>query len=358
MAEHPTHDPAAPAFDLTAVLDRFEDAWQKGKTPDIEGHLPPSPHPGRLEALTELIHIDMERRHRSGGAAALEEYLARFPELRAIPRPWWNWSWSRRGCGGGAARGSVWRRTWSGSPRSPNRCGRNGRWPGGGAVWPGRRRILVWGPAPLPARTDTSAPDKVSDFVILDELGRGGMAAVYRARQLSLPRVVALKMVLTDWASDPSRRALFRREAEAVARLQHSNIVQVFAAGEHEGQPFLAMELVEGGNLHKKLGWKPLPPREAAALVETLALAMQYAHDKGIVHRDLKPENVLLTPDGTPKVADFGLAKQTEAEKSLLASGTVVGTPAYMAPEQALGRIAPSGPRRMCMRWGRSCTSA
>ncbi len=174
-------------------------------------------------------------------------------------------------------------------------------------------------------------------YELLDELGRGGMGVVYRARQVRLERAVALKMILSGGHASASERERFRTEAEAIARLQHPNIVQIYEVGEHEGLPFFSLELCPGGSLARKLGEGPLPPKEAAALAEKLSRAMQAAHAKGVVHRDLKPGNVLMAEDGTPKVTDFGLAKKME-EAGKTVTGAVMGTPSYVAPEQAEGR--------------------
>jgi tRNA A-37 threonylcarbamoyl transferase component Bud32 len=181
-------------------------------------------------------------------------------------------------------------------------------------------------------------------YEILCELGRGGMGVVYRARQTKLHRLVALKMILSGAHADTTDLARFRTEGEAIARLQHPNIVQVYEVGEHEGKPFFSLEFCAGGSLDRKLGGTPLPPKEAARLVETLARAMQAAHEQQVIHRDLKPANVLLAADGTPKVTDFGLAKQLDQESGQTKSGAVMGTPSYMAPEQASGLSKELGP--------------
>ena len=185
-------------------------------------------------------------------------------------------------------------------------------------------------------------PRWVADYRLLEELGRGGMSVVYKAQQAHPERVVALKMILAGSHTEPSRRARFLAEADAIARLQHPRIVQIYESGEHDGLPFLALEFMEGGSLARRLGGRPQPPREAAGLLEALAMAVDYAHSQGVVHRDLKPANVLLTRDGQPKLADFGLAKF--ADNGLTASGVVLGTPAYMAPEQAIGDNGGVGP--------------
>src|SRR4051812_39469143 len=150
-------------------------------------------------------------------------------------------------------------------------------------------------------------------------------------------------MIRSDAASAEQLQR-FRVEAEAVARLQHANVVQVYEVGEAGGRPYLALEYVDGPSLAQRLAGEPLPPRQAAAILVTLARALQAAHERGVVHRDLKPTNVLLTAQGMPKVSDFGLAKQLDADQGQTQSGAVVGTPSYMAPEQALGKVREIGP--------------
>jgi WD40 repeat protein len=164
------------------------------------------------------------------------------------------------------------------------------------------------------------------------------MGVVYKARHLRLNRVVALKMILAGGHASEQDVQRFLGEAEAVAALQHPHVVQLFEFGQHEGLPFFTLEFVSGGSLAGKLAGTPLAPREAARLVEQLAHGMAYAHRCGIIHRDLKPANVLLTEDGAPKITDFGLAKKAGTGGGLTATGAVLGTPSYMAPEQAAGK--------------------
>ncbi len=217
-------------------------------------------------------------------------------------------------------------------------------------------------PAPL-SPPGAPVPPTIPGYEILDVLGRGGMGVVYRARQLSLDRLVALKMVRsadTDW----EELARFRTEAGTIARLQHPNIVQVYEVGEHAGAPYIALELLEGGSLAQRINGTPLPVAEAAQILEDLARAVQHAHQRGIIHRDLKPANILLhkksTTDRTdhtdqkipndpcdpwfPKITDFGLAKRLEGSSLQTASGAILGTPSYMAPEQAQGKSRELGP--------------
>jgi WD40 repeat protein len=185
---------------------------------------------------------------------------------------------------------------------------------------------------------------RIGEFEILALLGRGGMGIVYRARHRLLKRLVALKMILTGSAACREERDRFRIEIEAAARLQHPNIVQVFEVGDQDGRPYYAMEHASGGSLAQILDGAPQATRWSAALVETLARAMHAAHQQGVVHRDLKPANILFAADGTPKVSDFGLAKISADGSSNSQSGRVVGTPSYMAPEQAVAGKAYVGP--------------
>jgi serine/threonine-protein kinase len=184
----------------------------------------------------------------------------------------------------------------------------------------------------------------VPGYEIVGELGRGGMGVVYKARQVGLNRWVALKMVLAGAHASQHQLDRFLTEAKAVADLQHPNIVQIYEIGEHDGLPFFSLEFVGGGSLDAKVHRRAQPPCEAAHMVETLAQAMQYAHEHGVIHRDLKPANILLTVDGMPKITDFGLAKRLEEESSQTKSGTLMGTPNYMAPEQARGEVQNVGP--------------
>jgi tRNA A-37 threonylcarbamoyl transferase component Bud32 len=170
------------------------------------------------------------------------------------------------------------------------------------------------------------------------------MGVVYKARTLRLNRPVALKMILAGAHAGREAAARFLTEAETVARLQHPNIVQIFHIDEHGGHPYFEMEFVGGGSLADRLDGTPRPPGDAARLVETLARAMAKAHRQGIIHRDLKPGNILLTPVGVPKVADFGLAKLLTVESGLTRTDSVLGSPSYMAPEQAEGKTREVGP--------------
>jgi serine/threonine protein kinase len=222
-------------------------------------------------------------------------------------------------------------------------------------------------PAP-PGETVAEGPT-VPGYEILGELGRGGMGVVYKARQLSLKRLVALKLIRDAALAGPEERARFRIEAEAAARMRHPHIVQIYEIGEHQGLPYFAMELVEGGSLDKCLAGRPHPAMQAAELIRKLALAVEHAHAQRVVHRDLKPANILLQEESSrkdatdakgdslasvaslretpsiPKITDFGLAKRLDSDSTAWTqAGAVLGTASYMAPEQAAGRVEEIGP--------------
>jgi serine/threonine-protein kinase len=303
MNDQPVHEPDTLPFAVADEIDRacnrFEAEWTAGRRPLIEDILVDADEPRRGALLRELLASDLECRRRRGESPTRAEYLARFPhdaqlvEL-AFAEP---------------------------SSAQPTRL----------EVSTTRERS----PASWPA---------VSQYEILDELGRGGMGVVYLARHRQLGRLVALKMVLAGEFAGSAARARFRSEARAAARLQHPGVVQIFDVLEQDGRPYVVLEYVAGGSLAQRLASAPLPAREAARIVEALAQAMEYAHQQGIVHRDLKPSNILLTPDGEPKVTDFGLAKALDDESGLTRSESIIGSPSYMAPEQAHGWAKRVGP--------------
>jgi formylglycine-generating enzyme required for sulfatase activity len=187
---------------------------------------------------------------------------------------------------------------------------------------------------------------EIPGYEILGICGHGGMGVVYRARQLGANRLVALKMLRGVEHASPTERLRFQIETEAVARLQHPHIVQLYEVGEVRGQPFFSLEFCDGGTLAEPLKKRRPTPRESAQLIETLARALHYAHLRGVVHRDLKPSNVLLAgPERVSKITDFGLAKRIDAEaRDVSQSGAILGTPSYMAPEQAAGKVRDTGP--------------
>jgi serine/threonine protein kinase len=317
------------------VCDRFEAAWLAGERPRIEEFIRDVPEPERATLLCELLRLELHYRSQAGEKPAPEEYRQRFPENGAQIR-------------------NILHEGLAAADRSVNAI--EIQQASHGAT---RQEM---GHDPDPTGSDLSAGESVSlpgqcldgseaarwprvtSYEILGELGRGGMGVVYKARQTSLKRLVALKMILVGAHAGPGQVARFRTEAEAVARLQHPHVVQIYGIGEQGGLPYLALEFIEGSSLDRKIAGQPMPVNEAARRAETLARAMHHAHERGIVHRDLKPANVLLSVDGTPKITDFGLAKQMDAAAPQTQRGTVLGTPSYMAPEQAGGKRGQIGP--------------
>jgi serine/threonine-protein kinase len=201
-----------------------------------------------------------------------------------------------------------------------------------------------------PAGRDSSPPRQFGEFEILEELGRGGMGVVYKARQRGLDRVVALKLLLRGEHASAVDIARFRAEAGSAANLDHPHITPVYEVGEYDGQPYFSMKYIEGTTLSKLLADGPLPPRRAAAILLPVCRAIAEAHRRGVLHRDLKPSNILIDTEGQPHVTDFGLAKRFRSGPgqalagSLTHSGAILGTPSYMAPEQAAGRRGEIGP--------------
>jgi formylglycine-generating enzyme required for sulfatase activity len=297
--------PDIPSERVTRLLLEEQNAhWQRGEHVSVEELVRrwPALRPGP-EAMLDLITNEVLLRRQAGELPRLPEYLGRFPDL-ADPL---------------AIQFEV-ESAIDGDTLIP--------------------RTLSLGSAPLPP---PPVLPRVPGYEVLGELGRGGMGVVYRARQVALGRGVALKMLLRPVdEAEAEEQVRFKREALAIASLNHPGIVHIYELGQHDGRPFLAMELVEGGSLAERLGGVPQPPQQAAALVARLADAVQAAHQRGIIHRDLKPANVLLAADGTPKVTDFGLAKRLGAE-STESVGKFLGTPSYAAPEQAVGHLSEVG---------------
>ncbi len=180
-------------------------------------------------------------------------------------------------------------------------------------------------------------PFRFGDYMLEEEIGRGGMGVVYRARQISLDRTVALKMILKGELASEKERRRFQAEAESVAMLTHPNIVGIHEVGQENGRPYISMRFITGKDLSSKLAGRPMDPREASRMMISICRAIQFAHDQGVLHRDLKPSNILIGKSGLPYVADFGLAKKSDGN-SITGSGELLGTPAYMSPEQASER--------------------
>ncbi len=231
---------------------------------------------------------------------------------------------------------------------SPGSRRMNGDMAGTSTTDPGTTASRDWSLQPEstagPAANAPQAFPSIPGHELLDILGEGAMGVVYLARQTGLNRLVAVKMIRGGSHARPEQFARFRIEAEAMARLRHPNIIQIHEIGEVDGLPFVSLELLKGGSLASRLKSTPQPAQATAELLITLARAVQAAHEVGIVHRDLKPSNVLFTEDGTPNITDFGLAKRIDSDGGQTESGQIMGTPSYMAPEQARGHTHEIGP--------------
>ncbi|HYV37739.1 MAG TPA: serine/threonine-protein kinase, partial [Gemmataceae bacterium] len=260
--------------EVDAVCMRFEAAWRVGQRPCIEDYLGDMPEPVRSALLKALLELDLDYRGKKGERPMPEEYRCRFP---------------------------------------------------------GHEAVVVG------LRFSLNRLPQVPGHEVREEVGRGGMGVVYKAWQSKASRMVALKCVLAGEIAPPDANDRFAAEARAAAGLDHPHIVPIFEVGEHEGRHYFTMKWVTGGSLADQVSRGPLPSRRAAEVVAVVALAVDHAHQKGIIHRDLKPANILLDENSQPHVTDFGLAKRLDGQPGLTQSGAVVGTPGYMAPEQAAG---------------------
>jgi len=360
----PCRSPAPLSPEAKDLLARFDNLWHQKQRPALDDFLAGVPEGERLAVLIELVHSDLEFRLKAGESARVEDYLKRYPQLAgqtAVVADLLAAEFHLR-CRCDPHHTADYR------VRFPEHSGLIDRLtqehhagqetvarPGDPAPAPGRPRAATGGMGP-------------PGYEILGELGHGGMGIVYQARQVRLNRIVALKVIRTGPEATPEDLARFRTEGEAVARLQHPHIVQIYDSGEHDGRPYFALEFVDGGSLAGRLKGRPLPPRQAARLVQTLAGAVHHAHQNKVLHRDLKPANVLLQrkseirnpkseteglssfsdfgfriSDFEPKVTDFGLARWLD-EVGQTRSGMVLGSAPYMAPEQANGQVSQLGP--------------
>ncbi len=290
--------------------ERFEAAWRAGRRPRARGSISMRRQGRALSRgsmFGKLLALELELR--PGGAGqqpTIEEYGERFPEHPCVIAAAFE------------------------APAAPTGLDQ-------GAT------ISFDGPRPVAPPPGEPGPDRAplhrfGDYELREEIARGGMGVVYRARQVSLQRDVALKMILSGPFASPVEMQRFRRESEAAANLDHPNLVPIYEVGEHEGQHFFSMKLIEGGSLSERVPRLVPEPGAAARLLVKVARAVDHAHTRGFLHRDLKPSNILLDSRDEPYVTDFGLTRRVEGESFLTRTGAIVGTPSYMAPEQASGQ--------------------
>ncbi len=278
-----------PAQDIDRICDEFEAAWQSGQSPDVDAYLVKIEEPHRPALLAALMPLDLTYRGKLGETVD------------------------------------------SGKVAEPARA------------FDVTLDSDTNGPTLL-ASSATNTVKYFGEYELLSEIARGGMGVVYKARQVKLNRIVALKMILSGEFAGSEAVQRFHSEAEAAANLDHPGIVPIYEIGEHGGQHYFSMGFIDGPSLQGKLNAGPMPAKEAARLCRKIAEAVAYAHSKNVIHRDLKPANVLIDGNGEPKVTDFGLAKKVEGDSGLTRTGAVMGTPSYMPPEQALGQTDKIGP--------------
>ncbi len=304
---------------IDSLCQAFEAEWQGSAfaPPSLAEYLGRAPADlSRAALFRELLGIELAYRLKNEPATTLSDYQTRFPDLAEVVESVFSESSAQR------------------TPAVDD----------GSTLTYQFDNSAVSEPPIAPRRASTTTAESIADYELLEVIAKGGMGVVYKARQLGLNRIVALKMALTgQFASDEERRR-FRGEAEAAGQLDHPHIVPIFEVGEHQGQPFFSMGYVEGQSLKQLLSEGPLPPRHAAELMKTIAAAVEYAHQQGIIHRDLKPANVLIDRQGQPRITDFGLAKSATLDSSLTATGQILGTPSFMPPEQARGDVTTVGP--------------
>ena len=279
-------------YEIDAACDAFETRFRAGETPRAEEYLASVSTADANQLLIELLAIEFAYREKTDGRLTAAEVNDRFPNHSALFD----------------------------------------------------QISEEHGPTGQDSNQTIDHNGDFGEYELLDEIARGGMGVVYRARHRDLGRIVALKMILSAHLASPEAVQRFQSEARAAAKLDHPGIVPIYKVGEEAGQHYFTMGLVKGDSLAGRLAKGPLNAREAALIARDIARAVSHAHEQGIVHRDLKPANILLDAEGQPKITDFGLAKHLGNDNELTVSGQILGTPNYMAPEQARGEIVAANP--------------
>jgi hypothetical protein len=327
-------DPSRPRATAASPAERLWRLWQRGQRPDLPAFLAGA-GPLASDQLLAVVRVDQQQRWQNGEQLLAEDYFRLYPSLQAQTENALLLVYGE----------FLLRKQLGETPTTEEYLRRFPRLAGQLRLQFELHQALqdeassMGEPAP-----PGSAWPAIPGYHLLEEVGRGSTGIVYKASRAACGRVVALKMLREDLRLGSQERARFRAEGEAVSRLSHPNVVQVYEVGEHGGLPYLALELVAGGSLARRLTEGPMPVTETVRLLETLARAVQHIHEHGVLHRDLNPANVLLASDGTPKIGDFGLAKVLLNKHALTRTGTVLGTPGYMSPEQADGRARDAGP--------------
>ena len=344
MSDQPSHNLHGLDIEMARRIDaacrRFEADWRQGHQPRIEDYLGDVSDNGRPALRTELEALERDLRRPEETVARPEAGPPAAPENRTPPNP------STVAEAPTIAPGPPPTSPMTGAPPSsvheeatvpPSNPPRT-------AHDEPTAALVGQSPSATPGASEPNRIRYFGDYEITRELARGGMGVVFQARQVSLNRPVALKMILSGQLADDTDVKRFYTEAEAAANLDHPGIVPIFEVGQHEGQHYFSMGFVEGQSLSQRLAEGPLPAREAAELIRRVSEAIDYAHQRGVIHRDLKPANILLDQNGNPRVTDFGLAKKVQGDSGLTGSGQIMGTPSYMPPEQAGGERGDVGP--------------